>query len=275
VRHWGKRQGWLVPALALFLVIVAFGYVREPGAENGAGTVELPALPTGQVAEVGDAAVTAPAQGGEQFVLSDIDGVSRYMRVDEAVAVRAQPTLSSRIVARLATRTPEGTSNVVLALRRVDRGGRLWIQARLPVLPNNTVGWIPRDALGGYNTVTTHLVVDLSDFRAVLYRRGKVIWRARVGLGESRWPTPSGRFYIRNRLTKYSSPMYGPLAFGTSARSAVLTDWPAGGFVGIHGTNRPTLIPGRISHGCIRLRNADILRLDRLMPPGTPLTIRA
>lgn len=276
MRHWGKRQGWLVPALALFLVIVAFGYVREPGAENRAGTVELPALHTGQVADVADAAPTAFAQsGGEPYVLSDIDGVSRYMRVDEAVAVRAQPTRRSRIVARLATSTPEGTSNVVLALRRVERGGQLWIQARLPVLPNNTVGWIPRDALGGYNMVATHLVVDLWDFRAVLYRRGKVIWKARVGVGESRFATPAGRFYIRNRLTKYSSPTYGPVAFGTSARSPVLTDWPAGGFVGIHGTNRPALIPGRISHGCIRLRNADILRLDRLMPPGTPLTIRA
>jgi len=68
-------------------------------------------------------------------------------------------------------------------------------------------------------------------------------------------------------------PTYGPLAFGTSARSATLTDWPAGGFVGIHGTNQPSLIPGRISHGCIRLRNADILRLDRLMSPETPLWI--
>jgi hypothetical protein len=26
-------------------------------------------------------------------------------------------------------------------------------------------------------------------------------------------------------------------AFGTSARSVVLTDWPDGGFIGIHGTN--------------------------------------
>jgi lipoprotein-anchoring transpeptidase ErfK/SrfK len=54
----------------------------------------------------------------------------------------------------------------------------------------------------------------------------------------------------------------------------VLTDWPDGGFVGIHGTNEPELIPGAISHGCIRLRNVDILRLSRLMPVGTPLTIR-
>jgi lipoprotein-anchoring transpeptidase ErfK/SrfK len=34
------------------------------------------------------------------------------------------------------------------------------------------------------------------------------------------------------------------------------------------------LIPGQVSHGCIRMRNRDILRLARLMPVGTPLTIR-
>jgi lipoprotein-anchoring transpeptidase ErfK/SrfK len=68
--------------------------------------------------------------------------------------------------------------------------------------------------------------------------------------------------------------MYGPEAFGTSARSTKVTDWPGGSVVGLHGTNRPDLIPGRISHGCIRLRNADIRRLARLMPVGTPLTIR-
>ena len=84
---------------------------------------------------------------------------------------------------------------------------------------------------------------------------------ARVGIGTAEHPTPAGRFYIRNRLTSYRSPSYGPLAFGTSARSAVLTDWPAGGYVGIHGTDRPDLLPGRVSHGCIRMRNADVLRL--------------
>jgi lipoprotein-anchoring transpeptidase ErfK/SrfK len=43
--------------------------------------------------------------------------------------------------------------------------------------------------------------------------------------------------------------------------------------VGIHGTDRPDLVPGRVSHGCIRLRNADIRALARRMPVGTPLTI--
>ena len=100
------------------------------------------------------------------------------------------------------------------------------------------------------------------------------MWRAPIGIGTDAAPTPAGVFYVRNRLTRYRSPFYGPVAFGTSARSATLTDWPGGGFIGIHGTDRPDLIPGRVSHGCIRLRNAAILRLARLMPIGTPVRIQ-
>jgi L,D-transpeptidase catalytic domain len=93
-------------------------------------------------------------------------------------------------------------------------------------------------------------------------------------------PTPTapvlarGDFYVRDKVSGFGNPFYGPIAYGTGARSEVLTDWPAGGFVGIHGTNEPQLIPGGISHGCIRMRNADILRLSRLIPVGTPLVIR-
>ena len=100
-----------------------------------------------------------------------------------------------------------------------------------------------------------------------------MLLRAPVGVGTPDAPTPPGEFYVRNKLTRYRSPAYGPVAFGTSAQSPTLTDWPAGGFVGIHGTDRPDLLPGRVSHGCIRMRNADILRLERLMPVRTPLTI--
>jgi hypothetical protein len=171
--------------------------------------------------------------------------------------------------------TPEGTSNIVLVRgSRVDESGRLWIRVLLPSLGKPSTGWIPREALGGYGTVTTHLVVDLESLEATLYSDGGAIFRADIGVGKPSWPTPRGEFYIRNKLTGYASATYGPVAFGTSARSSVLTDWPAGGFVGIHGTDRPDLLPGRVSHGCIRLRNADILRLSKVMPVGTPLTIR-
>ena len=197
---------------------------------------------------------------------------SEVVRIAEA---RSLPSRDATVVARLETRTPEGTANVVLVLRSaIDDSGRVWVKARLPVLPNGTTGWIRREALGGYHVVDTRLIVDLSRLTATLVRQGRPIFRAPVGVGEPQWPTPTGRFYIRNRLTTLDGTFYGPLAFGTSARSAVLTDWPAGGFIGIHGTSEPWLLPGRVSHGCIRMRNQDILRLGRLMPVGTEVTIR-
>jgi hypothetical protein len=176
--------------------------------------------------------------------------------------------------ATLEVRTPEGTTNVVLVVGERMRRDGWWVRVRLPDLPNGRTGWVPRRALGGYEFVHTHLVVDRKRFRATLYDDGRRIFTAPVGIGKPESPTPSGRFYVRDRLNGFDDPFFGPVAFGTSARSAVLTDWPGGGFVGIHGTNEPKLIPGAISHGCIRLRNSDIIRLGRLMPVGTPLTIR-
>jgi hypothetical protein len=200
---------------------------------------------------------------------------SWWAPVRRPVIVRAAPNVRAPDVARLSPVTPEQTTNLVLVLGRAeDDAGRIWIHARLAILPNNTTGWVPRDALGGYTNVRTRLVIDLESLTATLSRKGRPIFHADVGVGTTQWPTPRGEFFIRNRLTAYSSPFYGPLAFGTSARSDRLTDWPAGGFVGIHGTNRPELIPGRVSHGCIRMRNRDILTLGRLMPVGTPVTIR-
>ena len=76
------------------------------------------------------------------------------------------------------------------------------------------------------------------------------------------------------KMSGFHNAAYGPVAFGTSARSPVLTDWPGGGFIGIHGTDAPRLIPGHISHGCIRLRNSAILHLARIMGVGTPLSVR-
>jgi hypothetical protein len=199
----------------------------------------------------------------------------RWAPVLRPVEAHRSADTRSAVVARLPTQTPEGTTNIVLVVgRSIDRSGRLWVSVRLPALPNNRTGWLPRGAIGGYVAVDTHLMVDLERFRATLFKDGRQIFTAEVGVGKRQWPTPAGNFYIRNVLTRYRSPFYGPVAFGTSARSAVLTDWPAGGFVGIHGTSEPQLLPGRVSHGCIRMRNADILRLARLMPVGTPLTIR-
>ena len=65
----------------------------------------------------------------------------------------------------------------------------------------------------------TRLDIDLRALRATLYRDGRPVFRAPVGAGAAGTPTPRGDFYVRNRLSRYRSPAYGPVAFGTSARS--------------------------------------------------------
>jgi lipoprotein-anchoring transpeptidase ErfK/SrfK len=212
---------------------------------------------------------------GKPDRLSTARYLSRWSAVRVPAAAHTAPSTGSPVVARLSTTTPERTADVVTVLRaRAGTDGRVWVEVRLPMLPNGSVGWVSRSSLGGYETVTTHLIIDRERLRATLLRDGVRIFSAPVGIGAVSSPTPEGEFTVRSRLTRYASPFYGPVAFGTTARTAVLTDWPDGGYIGIHGTNAPQLLPGRVSHGCIRLRNSDILRLATLMPVGTPVTIR-
>ena len=257
--------------------------------DGNPGTAEFLWTPTS--AQVGDHAVvfTASASGvseaitrtmairvtPEPAVRLSVGNVSRSAVVLRPVYARAQPSAGAAIVTRVGTRTEEYAPNMVLALESIhDARGTLWVRVRLSILPNNSTGWVPRSALGPLRARTTRLVIDRTFFTATLFREGRAVFRTPIGVGRADWPTPRGEFYVRELLTNFGDPFYGPAAFGTSAKSPVPTGYFAGAFIGIHGTNAPELIPGRISHGCIRLRNAAILRLVKFMPLGTPVTIR-
>jgi hypothetical protein len=209
------------------------------------------------------------------FRLSTVNGRSQSATLLHSVDARARPSDSARVVAGLRAQTPEHVPHVVYLLGgRIDRAGRYWLRVRLPILPNGSSGWIPRNAVAGFRTgghPPRHRPCPPPDHAAP---PGPPDLSSIIGVGEPRWPTPAGRYYIRERLTGFTDPIYGAIAFGTNGRSSVLTNWPGGGFIGIHGTNQPEILPGRVSHGCVRLPNPSIRRLDRLMRIGTPVTIR-
>jgi hypothetical protein len=226
---------------------------------------------TASVAAAGPAAQAKPFP--HRYTLTD-DTIGHWAGVLRSVVARRRPSASSPAVARLDTVTSEWTQNIVLVLAGIDVGpGETWYRVRLPILANNSTGWVRRSVLGNLYAVRTHLYVDRATFTARLERDGRTIFTTRVGVGRPSSPTPAGEFYVRDKVTSFDDPFYGPIAFGTSARSPVRTDWPGGGFVGVHGTDRPDLLPGAVSHGCIRMVNRAIVRLSRLMPVGTPLTI--
>ena len=41
----------------------------------------------------------------------------------------------------------------------------------------------------------------------------------------------------------------------------------------IHGTDQGALIGQAVSHGCVRMRNADVLRVGAWVPTGSPVVI--
>jgi hypothetical protein len=226
-------------------------------------------------------ALAAPARAQPQrqlagsVRLSDEKTFTTWAYSQHGAPIRRRPRPTSRRIARVRYLTEDGFPEVYLVLRSfTDQHERTWLQVRIPMRPNGRTGWVVDSALGPQHRVRTRLVVDRRHLRAALYRSGRRIWRSPIGVGKPSTPTPAGHFWIRERF-KVPNPRgsYGPEAFGTSAYSR-LADWPGGGVVGIHGTNEPYLIPGRPSHGCIRVPNRAISRLARLMPIGTPVWIR-
>jgi lipoprotein-anchoring transpeptidase ErfK/SrfK len=213
--------------------------------------------------------------GDQQVVkLSNEQTTTMWAHPGSTSLIRYSPSRKSHAFRRLHLMTEDGFPEIYIALAQtVDQYGTQWIKIRVPMRPNGRTGWVPRDALGRFNTVHTQLIVDRHKLRATLYRSGHKIWSSPVGVGRPSMPTPAGQFYVRERIKALAGgTIYGPYAFGTSDYST-LSDWPGGGVVGIHGTNEPQLIPGRPSHGCIRLPNNKVTQLWRLMPLGTPVRV--
>jgi hypothetical protein len=226
------------------------------------------------------AAFTLPltAAGGTELasadrILSNDRTVTWWSYVGFPAFVRARPTLASPAIGRLRLETEDGFPEVYVLLRaRITRQGSAWVQVRLPGRPNGRVGWVPERALGPPSASRLTLKIDRARLEATLYKAGHRIWSAPVGVGALASPTPAGRYWIRELIRPAEGTIYGPYAFGTSAYSR-LSEWPGGGVVGIHGTDEPWLVPGRPSHGCIRMHNADIAYLARHLPVGSSVVI--
>jgi hypothetical protein len=207
--------------------------------------------------------------------VSDENKTTRWAHPYLESRIFAKPRKTSKQVGRLRLMTEDDFPEVYLVLSKTtDAKGVEWARIRIPARPNGKTGWVKRDDLGDFHTVHTKLLIDRRKLRATLFRNGRKIFSARVGVGKASTPTPAGHFWIREKFRVRGAPVYGTHAFGTSAYAPTLSDWPNGGVVGLHGTNQPYLIPGRPSHGCIRFKNPDIQRLYKLVPVGTPLEIR-
>ena len=148
-------------------------------------------------------------------------------------------------------------------------------RVQAPMRPNGVAGWVAAKDVS-LASVRARIEIDLSRRRLSLFRAGRAVLRATVAIGSSSTPTPTGRYYVNQRLVPQDKTgPFGPGAVGISAFSDVLTGWTQGGPIAIHGTNAPWSIGRAVTNGCIRLPNPTLLRVFHAALAGTPVIIRS
>ncbi|HEX8691088.1 MAG TPA: L,D-transpeptidase [Longimicrobium sp.] len=144
---------------------------------------------------------------------------------------------------------------------------------------------------GGYA-----VVIDLDANRLYFARGRRVLWSALVGTGtglslegdDGEWDfdTPNGTFHVTTKaiepdwiapdwwFVEHDLPVPGPNDPRWRHKRGLGS---AAVFIGhglaIHGTDKPELLGRRVSHGCIRLSDADALRLYHNVQIGTEVVI--
>ena len=148
-----------------------------------------------------------------------------------------------------------GTTNV---------SGQEWYDVMLPApAPGVTHGWVRSSSVGVY-LVSTRIVVDLSARTLSVIQTTRSSPSTRWPSAARRLPTPTGNYFITEKVRALDpSGVYGPLAFALSAyKPQLASEFPPLGQLAIHGWYDPSVIGKAVSHGCIRMKNADILTLS-------------
>lgn len=122
--------------------------------------------------------------------------------------------------------------------------------------------------------VKRQVIVSVPDRKLVVMQDGAVLRVFEVAVGAEVSPSPSGTFEIVSRLTE-------PTYYHAGVVIPAGDDNPLGprwvGFnkkgYGIHGTNAPRSIGKAASHGCIRMRNRDILQFFAMVSVGDTVEI--
>lgn len=128
------------------------------------------------------------------------------------------------------------------------------------------------------------IVIDLSALRLFYFDGPGKVYTFPVSVGKTGWVTPLGTTKVTRKkkdpawippesIRKEDPALPAIVPAGPDnplGLRALYLAWPG---YAIHGTNRPSSIGKRVSHGCIRLYPEDIALLFEIVKPGTPVTI--
>jgi lipoprotein-anchoring transpeptidase ErfK/SrfK len=120
------------------------------------------------------------------------------------------------------------------------------------------------------------ILVSIPDRKLAVIEGGKLTHTFPVAVGKESSPSPSGDFTIVSRVVEPT--YYHPgVVIPAGPQNPLGTRWIglSKKGLGIHGTSEPGSIGKAASHGCIRMRRADLEQLFTLVRGGDVVTIRS
>ena len=129
--------------------------------------------------------------------------------------------------------------------------------------------------------LATHVVLVLSERRVYAYRDSEVLASYPVAIGKKGWETPKGNFEIIQMVENpiWENPWNGkrvPSSLNGPIGIRWIGFWSDGkNTIGFHGTPKKHehLLGKAVSHGCVRMRNPDVVALYEIVEPGIPVSV--
>jgi L,D-transpeptidase ErfK/SrfK len=125
----------------------------------------------------------------------------------------------------------------------------------------------------------THLVIKLSQRRVYVYQDNQEKVSYPIAIGKAGWETPTGSYNVidMQRYPAWEHPWNGtviPPGPNNPLGVRWIAFWTDGrNLIGFHGTPNEELVGQAVSHGCVRMRNQDVLALYAMVKIGTPVIV--
>lgn len=267
------------PLTACFIVLALLGASCREMPADAVSPREFAPSPTSPRAflEIGSGEAPHVLQQGSRTQMPAPTSLDRWSWVLRAtgdrLSVFGAPRSGAALQANVDAENP-WDQPIAFPVRSVHlEDGAAWYRVMIGIEPNGSNGWV-RGSDVTFERIRHRVVIDLSTRTLRHYRNDELSHRFDVGIGALETPTTVGTFFVWARLKpRDPSGPYGSYLLGLSGFSEVLTNWPGGGRIAIHGTADPADPGNRVSYGCARVFNPQMNQL-RGIPMGTVVLIR-
>jgi len=124
------------------------------------------------------------------------------------------------------------------------------------------------------------LELRLGERRVYVFKNNEVIANYPVAIGRGGWETPTGNFVVRDMIENpawenFKTGEIVPPGDDNPLGQRWISFWTDGvNEIGFHGTPDEELIGQAVSHGCVRMRNRDVISLYSKVSLGTPVVVK-